>query len=132
METALTMTWREVEYLPMQQGNHFSDKELAELAASACRKFRGQLPELESAVGCLFIAQMYGWRVVHLVHSQKTVRKYEGLIAAAYPGFKFQSLFRAEGELAHRSFGLKAAKKLKDFWSAVRGTEAVEGKAEVG
>lgn len=94
----------------------YSDSELIQLLENACRNFRGQADVLIGAIGTVFIARMYGWRVARIVVSQATYRRYEKVL-----GVQFQDLAEDRGELAHRSFGLSIADKLDDFWGVVQG-----------
>lgn len=101
--------------------------ELQEKALAAALDYVGPLDVLESAIGCLVIGHMYGWRVVRIVHDPRTVAKYEQLL-----GVKFRDLFPDEGPLAERSIGYQWAKKLGKFWQVVAGAVPVEGKKSVG
>lgn len=90
--------------------------ELVQLIENACRNFRGQSDTLMGAIGLIFVARMYGWRVARIVVSQATYRKYEKVLRVRY-----QDLADDRGELSDRSTGLKIADKLEDFWGVVQG-----------
>ena len=55
-----------------EQRNQLIDIELNAIAG-----FTGQLDELESALGMLLMGHHLGWKVLYLIHSKKTIRKYE-------------------------------------------------------
>lgn len=97
-----------------------SPEQLVEIVEKASKKFSGQVNELESAVGMLFMARQYGWKLMYLAHSKTTVRKYEGIL-----DIRIRDHFPDEGPLAHKSIGLKIAKKLTNFWKAV--TDNING-----
>ena len=46
-------------------------------AAYAVASFSGSLEELEKALGMLMIGYQFGWKVLLLVHSKRTIKKYE-------------------------------------------------------
>lgn len=88
------------------------------IAKRANKEFRGQLPELESAIGMLYLGQVYGWKVLYLTHSKATVRKYEKIL-----GITVREAFPEIGPDAHRSMGFKLAQKFSNFWKLVSGSE---------
>lgn len=89
---------------------------LMPIVTKAIREFKGQGPELESAIGMLFVGHAYGWKVIHLIHSTATVRKYEKIL-----DIKVKEEFQAETSYSDRSYGYSIAKKLSNFWKAVKG-----------
>ncbi len=88
--------------------------------------FSGMLDELESALGMLRIGHHYGWRTLYILHSKKTIRKYEEIL-----NIKIREIFDEEGPSAQRSVGLALAKKASNFWKAVSGEYRVENRREV-
>lgn len=78
--------------------------------------FSGQLDELESALGMLRMGHHMGWKVLYMIHSKKTIRKYEEIL-----DIKIRDIFDAEGPSADRSVGLGIAKKFSNFWKVVSG-----------
>ena len=63
-----------------------------------------------------------GWKVLYLLHSKTTIRKYEEIL-----GIKIRDLFPEEGPSAYRSRGLRIAKAASNFWKVISG-EAAEAK----
>lgn len=92
------------------------DEQLVTIVKKAIDNFKGQSPELESAIGFLFMGHAFGWKMMHLVHSQATVKKYETIL-----GIKAKEVFPAETNHSNRSVGFSVAIKLSNFWKAVKG-----------
>lgn len=78
--------------------------------------FIGSVDELESALGMLRIGHHVGWKVLYLVHSKKTIRKYEEIL-----NIKIRDIFEERGPSADRSIGLALAEKFSNFWKVVSG-----------
>lgn len=98
-------------------------KQLIEIEENALAGFVGQLDELESALGMLLMGHHFGWRVLYLIHSKKTIRKYEDIL-----GVKIRDIFPEEGPSSYRSTGLAFAKKASNFWKVVSGEEKIPDK----
>lgn len=79
-------------------------------------EFDGVIDELEKAVGMLMLGDYVGWKVLVIIHSKRTIRKYEEIL-----GIKVREFFPEEGPCAMRSVGYKTALKLGQFWKAVSG-----------
>lgn len=83
----------------------------------AIEDFNGNLNDLGSAIGMLMLSQRYGWRVMLLIHSPNTVRKYLKIL-----GLKnLRDLAPEVGELAHRSNAWRLVDGTANFWKVVRG-----------
>lgn len=91
------------------------DKELVESCDDAVRKFKGNIMELERAIGSLFVGRQMGWKVLYLVHDRKTVRKYEEIL-----GIDFREVLLEETEYSKKSMAWKLAQKVDNFWKAVK------------
>lgn len=91
---------------------------LVEIADRAAVRFKGQFTELESAIGMLFIGRLFGWKVLYLVHSKATIRKYESIL-----GESVRELFPEVGEYASKSVGFRLSQKFTSFWKLVNGSE---------
>lgn len=89
----------------------------------AIAKFMGNLHELESALGMLTLGKQYGWRVLLLMHSKTTIRKYEQIL-----NIDIRKEFPIEGPSAERSYGIKLFKRIGKFWKIVSGAEKVSNK----
>lgn len=95
-------------------------------AGKAVAGFSGSLEELEKAIGMLVLGYHFGWKVLLLVHSKRTIRKYEKIL-----GIEIKEFFDAEGPSAKRSMGLDLAKKIGNFWQVVSGDIKVENRREI-
>lgn len=99
---------------------------LENIEARAIANFQGSFPDLESALGMLRMGHHFGWRVIYLVHSKATVRKYEGIL-----GIRVRDLFPDEGPSSHRSAGFKIAQSVGNFWKIVSGAVKVQGRSTI-
>lgn len=90
--------------------------QLQVIEENAIAKFSGQLDELESALGMLRMGHHFGWRVLYLIHSKRTIRKYEDIL-----GIKIRDVFPDKGPSSYRSAGLCFAEKFSNFWKVVGG-----------
>lgn len=86
----------------------------------AISKFTGDLGELESALGMLPLGYQYGWRVLYLIHSKATIRKYEAIL-----GINVRDEFPEAGPSAERNNGYKLVQKIGNFWKVVSGENDV-------
>jgi hypothetical protein len=91
-----------------------NDKDLLSIIDRAVDEFND---ELESAIGMLILGRHYGWRVMLLIHSPTTVRKYLKTL-----GLKsLRDVLPEVGVLAHRSNAWRLVDGTKNFWKVVRG-----------
>ena len=93
-----------------------TDAELVELIASSFNRFEGTADSWESAVGMMFLGKYMGWKIVHLVHSQATVKKYEKIL-----GIDVKTDFEPSTDASQRSVAWKAIEGFSNFWKAVKG-----------
>jgi hypothetical protein len=92
-----------------------------DLLDETIRRFSGQLDELESALGMYMIGHHFGWKVLHMLHSKKTIRKYEEIL-----GLKVTEAFEPVGPDADRTNAHKIIQTVSNFWKAVSGDEKVD------
>jgi hypothetical protein len=88
-------------------------------------KYKGLGTTLGSAVGALAIGKIYGWRVVVMIHSLSTVRKFNEIL-----GVRIQDVCSEYTELSRRSFGIRLAEKVGAFWKIAKGS--YPGKSTIG
>ena len=88
--------------------------------------FAGSLEDLEKAVGMLMMGYHFGWKVLLLVHSKRTIKKYEKIL-----NIDIKEFFPAEGPSAKRSMGLDLAKQIGNFWQVVSGDIKVENRRSI-
>jgi hypothetical protein len=86
----------------------------------------GNIDEIEAAIGMLRVGHHFGWKVLYIVHSKRTVRKYEEIL-----GIKIREFFPAEGPSAPRSIGLNLANKMTNFWKVVSGEIKITNRKEI-
>ena len=89
---------------------------VAQVVEDAVRRFEGTFDELESAIGMLVLGYYVGWEVLVLMHSKRTIRKYEEIL-----GIVVREEFEKSGSESDRSLAYVAAKKVSNFWKAVSG-----------
>lgn len=94
-----------------------NDQEIFGVIDRAIDNFNGNLDELESAIGMLIVGRQYGWRVMMLIHSPNTIRKYCKLLGIQH----LRELLPEVGVLAHRSTAWRLVEGTENFWKAVRG-----------
>ena len=100
--------------------------DLERIEREAIAHFRGQLTEIETALGILRIGHHFGWKVLYLIHNKRTIRKYENIL-----DIKIKEYFPDEGPSAERSLGYVVAKKLGNFWKAVSGDIKIENRRDL-
>ena len=100
--------------------------QLVDIEGNAIAGFTGQLDELESALGMLLMGHHFGWKVLYLIHSKKTIRKYEDIL-----GIKIRDIFLETGPSSYRSVGLTLAMKASNFWKVVSGEEKIENRRKI-
>lgn len=100
--------------------------ELEKIEREAIANFKGQLDQLEAALGMLRMGDHFGWKVLVLIHNKRTLRSYEEIL-----GIKVRELFPEEGPSWERSKGYVFIKKLGKFWKGVSGEIKIEDKREI-
>lgn len=85
---------------------------------SRIRQTGMQLDELESALGMYMIGFHFGWKVLYVIHSKKTIRKYEELL-----GISVREVFEELGPDAERTSAYKLIQAVSSFWKLVSGDE---------
>lgn len=101
----------------------FGDEELAKHLAERIRIFQGNFDVLESALGALVIGRVAGWRVLKLLHSHKTYKRYEQVLGLEFAGtfpWSGEYVTPERGVYSRKSVALRVADKLGDFWQVVQ------------
>ena len=80
------------------------------------KEFKGQINELESAIGFYMVGRQFGWKPLILIHDKTTVKKYEDILQIS-----FRDELDAAGAYAHKSNAYRAVLEIKSFWKAVKG-----------
>ncbi len=90
------------------------------------RTYSGQGPTLESALGALIVGQHIGWRVLRVIHSPSTYKKYEKIL-----GLKFQDVCPDKTPQSSRNIGFEVTERIGAFWDVVMGRKKVENKGYI-
>lgn len=98
---------------------------MLEIEKRSIAGFKGDLHELESALGMMRIGHYFGWRVLCIIHNKRTIRKYEEIL-----GIDIKDIFPPEGPLAERNHGFAFYQKVGNFWKIVSGDIKVEKRKE--
>ena len=80
--------------------------------------YRGDATVLESAWGTIFMSLIYGWKVVYLMHSQATIRKYQDIT-----GLVFREIAPESTVISRKSMAFKVVESGTNFWRVIRGQE---------
>jgi len=100
------------------------DKDLEQIILQNIKDFKGMGPTLESALGALIIGQAFGWRILKLLHTPATYRRYEKIL-----GIEFKKTCPEITELGKKkSVGYAITEKLGSFWAVVMGKRKVPEK----
>lgn len=100
-------------------------QQMREIEEEAIASFRGDLALLEAALGMLRMGHHFGWRVLYLIHSKKTIRNYEEIL-----GHKIRDIFPETGPSSYRSIGLNLAMRFSNFWKVVSGEVKIPKRQE--
>ena len=92
------------------------EEKLRSIEADVIANFNGDLAQLEAALGMLRIGHHFGWKVLYMIHSKKTIRNYEEIL-----DIKVRELFKDTGPSSYRSIGLALAQKFTNFWKVAGG-----------
>jgi hypothetical protein len=101
-------------------------RQLEELEAEAIAEYKGELPELESALGMLRLGHHVGWKVLYIIHSKRTIRKYEEIL-----GIKVRDIFPETGPSSYRNYGYRIVEGVTNFWKRISGEEPIPDKRKM-
>lgn len=93
-----------------------TNDQLVELVDTTVLKFHGNSQELENAIGALMVGRQTGWKVLFLIHSPKSIKKYETIL-----GLSFREVMPELGPKAKDSIAWNIAAKVSNFWKLVKG-----------
>jgi ribosome-binding protein aMBF1 (putative translation factor) len=94
---------------------------LEQIERGAFLHFEGSLDDLEKALGILHLGHHVGWRPLVLIHSKRTIAKFEQIL-----DIRLRDEFPEEGPSAERSHAYVLARKLSNFWKAVSGETPIQ------
>jgi hypothetical protein len=93
-----------------------TDSELIELIDKAIDDYVGNSDELVNAIGVLMVGRKIGWRPTFLMHSTKSIKKYE-----KYLGIEFREILPDIGPKAKKSIAWRIGQKISNYWKLVKG-----------
>jgi hypothetical protein len=94
-----------------------------DIVKRAFDKYGGDYTVLESAVGALFLGFIIGWKPLVIIHSPRTIKRYEGIL-----GVKFKDFMPESTDTSDRSKGYEVARMLDNFWHGVSGNASIENR----
>jgi hypothetical protein len=92
----------------------------------AWENFEGDLQVFESAVGALLFGRLAGFDALRVVHSWRTLRKYEQIL-----GIAFKDRLRERTADSRRVNGIRYADKFREFWRAIAAGVSAEPEARM-
>lgn len=92
-----------------------TDEEMIKKIDEVSTNFKGQLDDLQAAVGMVAAGRLYGWRVTRLISSKR-----HWAVACKLFG-DLKELLPERGVLAHKSVGLAIVDKAGDYWGIIKG-----------
>lgn len=91
-------------------------EQLRKIEEEAIAEFRGDLCQLEAALGMLRMGHHFGWKVLYIIHSKKTIRNYEDIL-----NIRIRDVFEETGPSSYRSIGFQIAQLYSNFWKVAGG-----------
>lgn len=100
-----------------------TDKELDDYIYNLKITFRGDLTDLAAALGALDLGRTYGWKVLRIIYSSVTYRKYQKIL-----GLEFKLVLQETTDYSMRSAGFKLVTDSKKFWEVAKGHFSIDSK----
>jgi len=85
--------------------------------------YKGDIVDLAHAIGAARIGHHYGWRVLRLIISQVSYRKYQKIL-----GLDFKESLPEFTIYTEKSAGYQLVMKLNNFWDVVCGKAKIDRK----
>jgi hypothetical protein len=95
---------------------YLSDEELINYLNQIIKDFKGQLDELENAMGALLLGRHIGIKPLYILHSKASIKKYQQIL-----NLNFKEQMPTVGYKAEKMVGWKVAKSVSNFWKLVSG-----------
>jgi hypothetical protein len=102
--------------LPSSESTSMTDDDYTKIVKNAIENFRGDLYQLETAIGMLAVGRRFGWRVMYLVHTRKTIGKLEKIL-----DIKIRDVLEETSDRTERSLAWSLLKGVTNYWKAVKG-----------
>jgi hypothetical protein len=100
-----------------------TQEELTNHVDEVMKNFKGDIVELSNAIGALNVGRFYGWRVLRIVISNASYRKYQRIL-----GLEFKSVLPETTIYSKKSAGYNLVVKAGKFWDAVNGIFKMDSK----
>ena len=95
----------------------FLSSEMVERIYARLESYSGDARVLESAIGTLFLGALLGWKPLLLIHSPKTVQRYQVIL-----DLDFKEVLPEYGSHASKAEALQFSSDQQDsFWKIVKG-----------
>ena len=108
---------------PAKQTRKWMVDDDLDIICRAFENYEGAAEVIEGAIGALLIGRLVGYNGLRVVHSWRTLKKYEGIL-----GIEFGKLLPEKTEDTDRINGIRYARKFKAFWKALAaGVSSEEG-----
>lgn len=98
-------------------------EEIDEYILNLMENFQGDLTDLADAVGAFNLGRVYGWKVLRIIYSPVTYRKYQKII-----GLDFKLVLKDKTEFSLRNKGYSLASDLGKYWETVQGAFTIDAK----
>ena len=99
-----------------QKSISMTDDEFNKIISDAVDNFKGDLNQLEAAIGMLAVGRRFGWRVMYLIHTRKTIAKLEKILLV-----KIRDVLDETSDRTERSKAWKLLQGVNNFWKAAKG-----------
>lgn len=99
------------------------NKKLDEYVKNLMEVFQGDLTDLADAVGALNLGRVYGWKVLRIIYSPVTYRKYQKIL-----GLDFKAVLEEKTDFSKRNKGYQIALDLNKYWETVQGVFTIDSK----
>jgi hypothetical protein len=105
-----------------------TDEQLRDLKKTinkAIDLYKGDVTQLEAAIGLAFLCEHMGWKPMMLVHDPRTIKKYDEIMRRGNDAFSYrvEKLAPEIGPKARKLVAWDLVQKGRDFWRSVRGQE---------
>jgi hypothetical protein len=104
-----------------------SDK-FIDICLKAIKKYGGDYRVLENAIGSLILAMFLGVKPIRIIHSPKSLRKYEQILDITFSDLIEQGFLSEVTDMSDRSIGYNFAVSVSAFWDVVNGKYPLEGR----
>jgi len=92
-----------------------TDSEMVAHLNERVRNFKGDVTELERAIGAYLIGRQVGWKALLVIHDLGTIERFERVL-----GLKFEApALPADSPYPPKTFAWLAAFEVEGFWGAV-------------